>query len=134
MPSSSRTFFNFSRITALAGQCQGQGIPPQGYPKLVYYNAGKEVCLSEDEAAAGSVHSGFAVFPGVADPHFQKAFVYFIVLFPGHDADGEPGIGIDEAMPQEIAIKVLHGYDITVGIIPGDGIDFIVIDPRTAGF
>ena len=101
--------------------------------KPVDRQAGEGVCLAEDQAAAGGIHGGFAVFPGIADTHLDECVIYNGIFFAGHHADGDLGTGVDKALSHRVAVKVRNENHITVFELSLNFVNLVIIDPGTAG-
>ena len=112
---------------------QSQGFDYQNIGKLVDDDTRQEICLTEDQAAAGSVYGCFAVLPGVTDTHLNESVIDYGIFFAGHHTDGDFGTGVDKALAHRIAVKVRNENHITVLERSLNFVNLVIIDPGTAG-
>ena len=102
--------------------------------KLVRHETRQEICLPKDQAAAVGVHHGLAVFPAVPHPLLHKAFRDLMLLFPGKHPDADLGIHVDEPITKKIAVKIFHGYNVSIFKGTVHPCDLVVIDPQAPCF
>ena len=81
--------------------------------ELVHHQAGQEIRLGIDQAAAHGVAEQLPVFPGVPDAAGEELPVAGLVL-PGQYAQGNLALGVVEAPADELAPEVVHIHDVAV--------------------
>ena len=95
-------------------------------------DAWQEIRLAEDDAAGGGVNDFLPVLPGGTHPPGEEGIGNFLLFVPGEhpDADGRPAV--DEAISEEIAVKIADRQDVAVLKRTLHPVDFVVIDPESA--
>ena len=125
-------FFQNQRFQTV--DTERQGFNDQHIGKFVDHDARKEICFAENQAAAAGINCLTAVFPSIADAHFDKSIVDDSILFAGKHPHGKLGAGVDKTTSERITVKIFDTKDIAIFKFALNSFNFIIIDPHTAGF
>ena len=105
----------------------------QNVTEFINHDSRKEICLPKNHTAAGCICHCLSVFPGIANPHFNKVFIYLCVRFSCHHANSNFGTGIDKSLSHGISVKILHTNHVSVFIITLNFCNLIIVNPGAAG-
>ena len=120
-------------LDALHAQTEGLG--HQHAFKPVHRQAGEQVGLSENDAAAAAVgfaHHRLAIVPRVADAALPEGVGEVIVGVAAHQTHPDPGVAVIEAAAQPAAPAAHHVHQPAVLRRAVRGGHFALIDPRVA--
>ena len=110
-----------------------QGLHHQHISKFIDHQPRQKVRLAKDHAAAGNViHDFLPVFPGIFHPHTEKCLIHLRIPVPGHHADHQLRIAVDESSPQRIPVKIMDPNHVSVFKCSQHGVHFIIINPGAA--
>ena len=116
-----------------AFQAEAGDLKAEVIGEFVDGEAGKAVCLAEDDAAGIGKAEGFARLPRGCNAAAEEIFVDVFCFVAREDADGDLGLGIEKAAGGELQAVVQNVDDAAVGAGVVGPVEFVFENQRLAG-